>query len=99
MTQDEALDNLLQLIPNTASGEVALDQAKTEVIRISQAVRNDDDWNYITGEIEHTLKPSFAGPDPQEYQTWLRIRDKKRDARCAAMRQRAAAELGLFPHR
>ncbi len=38
-------------------------------------------------------------PDPKEYQTWLRIRDKQRDDRCAAMRRRAAAELGLFPRR
>ena len=99
MTQDEALDILLQLIPNAASGQVPIDQAKTEVIKISQAIRDDDDWNYITGEIEHTLKPGSAGPDPQQYQTWLRIQDKERGARCAAMRQRAAAELGLFPRR
>ena len=99
MTQEEALDALLQLIPNAAFGHVPLDKAKADVMEISQAVRSDDDWNYITGEIEHTLKPRHSGPDPKEYRTWLLIRDKERDSRCAAMRRKAAQELGLFPRR
>ena len=99
MTQDEALDLLLQLIPNAADGNVSPEQAKTEVMEISNAVRNDDDWNYITAEVEHTLKPRHSGPDTKEYRTWLIIRDKERDSRCAAVRRKAAQELGLFPHR
>ena len=55
MEPQEALERLTDLIHNTKSGQVSDEQDKKEVARISETVQDDNDWDHITGQIEHIL--------------------------------------------
>lgn len=98
MEPQEAIERLTDLIYNTKSGQVSEEQAKKEVARTSEMVQDDNDWNHITGQIEHILG---VNPPPefrhcykaQKHHLWQRIEDKPRAGRCAEMRCKARESL------
>ena len=107
--QDDIASHLINEISNYADGDTPKEEAKANVMKLSAEVKSDDDWNYITGEIDNfigkhhrgipTRRTSTHSYKSTEHQAWLNIQDKEREDRCAQMRRKAAQELGItkFP--